>query len=119
MQFMILARYSQEVVKGIILDPAGIAVRDQHAFKFYSALGGKIVNYWFTKDIEYNFAIVVDFPDAEAAHAAVLTGYSTGAFLEGKLIPLCTTEELVGTLTRAQEAAAIFYPPTETGGDEA
>jgi uncharacterized protein with GYD domain len=119
MQFMILARYSQEVVKSIIAEPAGIAVRDQHAFKFYGALGGKVVNYWFTKDIEYNFAIVVDFPDAEAAHAAVLTGYSTGAFIEGKLIPLCTTEEMVGSLKRAQDAAALFYPPQAPEGDGA
>ncbi|MGW0768587.1 GYD domain-containing protein [Streptomyces sp. NPDC002676] len=111
MQFMILARYTQDVVKTILEDPRAVIARDEHAFKFYGALGGTVVNYWFTRDIEYNFAVVVDFPDVEAAHAAVLTGYSTGAFEEGKVIPLASAEEMVGALKRAAPAVELFYPP--------
>lgn len=113
MQYMILARYSQDVVEGVLKDPQAIIARDEHAFKFYGSLGGKVVNYWFTRDVEYHFAVVVDFPDAEAAHAAVLTGYSTGAFTEGKLIPLASADEMVGALKRAAPAVDLFYPPTQ------
>ncbi|MFK4071133.1 GYD domain-containing protein [Streptomyces sp. NPDC029674] len=117
MQFMILARYTQDVVKTILEDPQAVIARDEHAFKFYGALGGTVVNYWFTRDIEYNFAVVVDFPDAEAAHAAVLTGYSTGAFEEGKVIPLASPEEMVGALKRAAPAVELFFPPQPTTAD--
>ncbi|MBW1598463.1 GYD domain-containing protein [Streptomyces sp. JJ38] len=117
MQFMILARYSQDVLETILKEPKAIIARDEHAFKFYGSLGGKVVNYWFTRDIEYNFAVVVDFPDVEAAHAAVLTGYSTGAFSEGKVIPLATTEEMVGALKRAEPAVELFYPPQAPESD--
>ncbi|WP_186319046.1 GYD domain-containing protein [Streptomyces sp. SAJ15] len=111
MQYLILAQYSQEVVRGVLHNPEGIVARDEHAFKFYGSLGGKVVNYWFTRDVEYNFAVVVDFPDLEAAHAAVLTGYSTGAFSNSKLIPLVDTDEFVGALKRAEPARDLFYPP--------
>ncbi|MFH8368354.1 GYD domain-containing protein [Streptomyces sp. NPDC018031] len=111
MQFMILAQYSEEVVRGVLKNPQGIVARDEHAFKFYGSLGGEVVNYWFTRDVEYNFAVVVDFPDIEAAHAAVLTGYSTGAFKNSKLIQLATTEDFVGALKRAEPAVELFYPP--------
>ncbi|MEU5270073.1 GYD domain-containing protein [Streptomyces hygroscopicus] len=110
-QYLILAQYSQEVVRGVLHHPEGIIARDEHAFKFYGSLGGKVVNYWFTRDVEYNFAVVVEFPDVEAAHAAVLTGYSTGAFVNSKLIPLASTEEFVGALRRAEPAVELFYPP--------
>ncbi|MFL6127953.1 MAG: GYD domain-containing protein [Mycobacteriales bacterium] len=114
-QYMIFARYAPEVLKSLLDDPDGLAARDEHAWQFYGSVGGKVLHWWFIRDAEYHFAVVVDFPDAEAAHAAIMVGYASGAFTEGKLLALATQEEAVSALRRAWSAGRVFYPPGAEG----
>lgn len=114
-QYMIFARYAPEVLKALLDDPAALEARDNHAFQFYGSVGGKVVEWWFVRDAEYNFCVIVDFPDSEAAHAAIMVGYASGAFAEGKYFELATPEESLATLRRASSAGKIFYPPGAEG----
>lgn len=116
-EYMILARYQPEVLKALLDDPDALAARDDHAFKFYGSVGGKVLHWWFIREVEHNFAVVVDFPDAEAAHAAIMVGYASGAFQDGKLLPLATPDESVSTLKRAWAGGRVFYPPGAEGPD--
>ena len=114
-QYMIFARYSPEVLKTLLIDPSALEARDNHAFQFYGSVGGKVVDWWFVRDAEYNFVVIVDFPDSEAAHAAIMVGYASGAFQEGKYLELATPEESIATLRRASAAGKIFFPPGADG----
>lgn len=112
--YMIFARYEPAVLKTLLDNPDALAARDEHAWKFYGSVGGTVLHWWFVRDAEWNFVVVVDFPDAEAAHAAVMVGSASGAFATGKLLALATPEESVSALRRAWSAGQIFYPPAAT-----
>jgi uncharacterized protein with GYD domain len=114
-QYMIFARYSPEVLRTLLENPDALEARDNHAFQFYGSVGGKVVEWWFVRATDYNFCVVVDFPDSEAAHAAIMVGYASGAFAEGRLMELATPEESVSALRRASAAGKIFYPPGADG----
>jgi uncharacterized protein with GYD domain len=116
--YMIFARYQPEVLKALLDNPDSLAARDDHAFKFYGSVGGKVVNWWFVRDADWNFVVIVDFPDAEAAHAAIMVGYASGAFQDGKYFALATPEEAISTMKRAWSAGRIFYPPGAEGPQE-
>lgn len=109
--YMILGSYKDEVLKSLIDNPDALAEREAHAEQFYGSVGGKVQHSYFIRSARWNFVVIVDFPDAEAAHAAVMVGIASGAFKEGDLYSLATMDEAVSALKRATAAGKAFYPP--------
>lgn len=109
--YMLFARYEPAVVKTLLEYPEALTERDDHAEKFYGSLGGRVVNWWFIRDAEYHFVVIVDFPDDAAAHAALLVGYASGAFQDGKILALTSPNETLDVLQKARPAYEVFNPP--------
>ncbi|AEI63744.1 GYD domain-containing protein [Corallococcus macrosporus] len=109
--YMILARYTPPVLKNLLSSPEALTSRNDHADAFYGSVGGKVVTAYFMRDARWHFLVIVDFPDHEAAHAAIMVGQASGAFEAGEVYPLTSLEEAVGALKRAGAAGKVFYPP--------
>lgn len=109
--YMIVARYRPEVLKGVIENPESLTNRTDHADKFYGSVGGKVIASYFMREALWHFMVIVDFPDAEAAHAAIMVGHASGAFEAGEVFALATMEEAVSALKRASAPGKVFYPP--------
>ncbi|MGH8906897.1 MAG: GYD domain-containing protein [Egibacteraceae bacterium] len=113
MQYMVLGRYEPAVLKTLLDNPHGLAARlEQAVSQLYGSVDGKVLHWWFVRNADWHFMVVVDFPDAEAAHTAAMIGYATGAYQALKLTVLATPEETVSTLRRASAVGEVFYPPT-------
>ncbi|QRK08318.1 GYD domain-containing protein [Archangium violaceum] len=111
MQYMILARYKAEVLKNLLQNPDSLEGREDYAQKFYGSVGGKVMHSYFIRGAKWHFLVIVDFPDAEAAHTAVMVGYASGAFEEGELHHLATMDEAVSALRRASAGGVVYFPP--------
>ncbi len=110
---LITASYTQEQKKAFVEDPNRLLQREEHAHRFYGALGGKVLHASFMRASRWDFAVIVEFADEVSAHAAVTLGAASGAFGSGEVHVLATHKEMFEILTKARSAAAAFQAPSQ------
>ena len=108
---LIMARYTPEQLSAFVKEPEGMVQREQHAHQFYGAFGGEVAQAFYIRSLEWHFMVIVSFPNAAAAHAAVTVGAASGAFEKGELYFLASFEEGLETMKLAQRGASAFAAP--------
>jgi len=111
--FLLMAAYSPETLKAMVMDPTALAMREKHAEQFYGALGGKVKQQFFIRNGNFHFMVVVDFPNDATAHAAMIVGQASGAFQNCVAYSLASYQEAQEAINISAKAAAVFFAPGE------
>jgi uncharacterized protein with GYD domain len=109
--YMIEAKYKEETIRSFIEQPQNVIEREKHMDSFYGGVGARVDRAYFMRDAEHSFVVIVDFPDEQAAHAALLVGLASGSFENARMRRLITLEQAVSDFQRAQKTMQGFSAP--------
>lgn len=115
--FMIEAKYNEVTIRSFIENPESVIEREKHMDSFYGGVGARVEKAYFMRDAEHSFVVIVDFPDEQAAHAALLVGLASGSFENVKMRRLVTLEHAVADFQRARKTMQGFYAPGSNAGE--
>jgi uncharacterized protein with GYD domain len=109
--FISQGRYSLDAMRGMVSAPED---RTEEVSKLIAAAGGRLLSYYVTFG-EYDWLLIIEAPDPEAASAIVIAAASSGGVSEVKTTLAMTTADAKRAFRRAGELATAFRPAGRAG----
>ena len=106
--FMFQGSYSAEAIKSLIANPTD---RSGAARAVIEANGGTMVGAWMAFG-ESDVIVIAEMPDDESMAAVAMAIAATGAIVNGKSTQLLTMKQAVDAMTKAQNVAKAYSPPS-------
>jgi uncharacterized protein with GYD domain len=104
--YIIQGRYTQEALKGLLARPED---RSVEISKLLAAFGGRMLAYYVTLG-QYDFLVISEAPDLNAAISAVLVTASGGGVTDMHTTIAMTAAEAKDAFANAAKVAVMFRP---------
>jgi uncharacterized protein with GYD domain len=105
--FIVQGRFSNEAIKGMMAKPEDRAAA---VSKLFAASGGKLISYYVTFG-EYDFLIISEAPDEQAALAGLIVAAASGSVTHLKTTVAISTGQAMKAFEAAKGVAASYRVP--------
>jgi uncharacterized protein with GYD domain len=102
--FIAQGRFTRDAVRGMIAAPED---RTEAVNKLMESVGGKLVS-WYLTSGEYDWLLVVDAPDQEAAMTAAIVAAGGGGVTDAKTSIAFTGPQAKAMFEKAKSVSAAF-----------